>query len=110
MTLDDKMLLVVSRRFPDQDPYKLLMQLCRDTFASGPGYKFMCLLNEAVPPMLPSVREGEDNNLASIGLREGHREVSAMIYRLTGRNPDNTQDTQANAETQTKSVRRGRSR
>ena len=110
MTLDDKMLQVVARRFPGEDPYKVLMQLCRDTFTSGPGYKFLCLLNEAVPPMLPSVREGEDNNLASVGLREGHREVSAMIYRLSGRKPDNTLDPQANAPTKETSVRRGRSR
>jgi hypothetical protein len=91
MTLDEKLLDVVRVRFPGIDPAAKLKGICQGAFRSGDGYTFLCLLNEAVPPMLPSVVEGA-NDSASVGLREGRREVSALIYRLSGRTPDNTPD------------------
>lgn len=95
MTLDEKLLEVIRLRFPGRDPYVKLREVCQGAFRSGDGYVFLCLLNEAVPPMMSSVVEGQ-NDPASTGLREGRREVSALIYRLSGRTPDNTPDTQTN--------------
>lgn len=107
MTTDEKMIEVIRAKYPGVNPFEKLRAVCQGAFRSGDGYVFLCLLNEAIPPMMPSVTEGQ-NDLAAIGLREGRRELSALLYRLSGRTPDNTEDTQTHAPQTTKPARRRR--
>lgn len=84
MTIDEKMVEVISRRYPDANPYEKLRQICRQALSSNAGYQLLCLLNEAVPPMFPSISETQPNDPAAVGLREGRREVSAFLFRYAG--------------------------
>lgn len=87
-SLDSAMVEVITNLFPDEpNPVLRLQQLCRATFSSGSGRELLAILNHAVPPMAPSVREGGDNNPAVVGMRDGRREVSALLFRYSGNPP-----------------------
>jgi hypothetical protein len=87
-SLDSAMVEVITRLYPDEpNPVLRLQQLCRNTFGSGSGRELLSILNHAVPPMAPSVREGADNDPAVVGMRDGRREVSALLFRYSGNPP-----------------------
>lgn len=87
-SLDSAMVEVITRLYPDEpNPVARLQQLCRNTFGSGSGRELLSILNHAVPPMAPSVREGTDNDPAVVGMRDGRREVSAFLFRYSGNPP-----------------------
>lgn len=64
--------------------YEHVEQLAKETFASGAGRELLAILNNAVPPMMGSIRIGGDNSPATVAYREGLREFSAFLYRYAG--------------------------
>lgn len=87
-SLDSAMVEVITALYPDDpNPVTRLQQLCRNTFGSGSGRELLAILNYAVPPMAPSVREGDNNDPAVVGMRDGRREVSALLFRYSGNPP-----------------------
>ena len=85
MNLDERMVKVIERVYPGENPIDKLEELCRGTFGGGSGYKLLSIINLAIPPMGASITEGGVNDPAVIGLREGHRELSALLFRYAGK-------------------------
>ena len=85
MILDERFIEVIREVFPGEDPVNKLEELCRGTFGGGSGYKLLSIINRVIPPMMPSIHDGGNNDSAVVGLREGHRELSALLFRYAGK-------------------------
>lgn len=60
-----------------------LEELTHSVFASVEGRRLLTLLMHAVHPMCPTISAAGANDAHAVGVREGRREYSAFLFRLS---------------------------
>lgn len=80
MTLDDIFEL------HDERKRQHICEIFRDALQTPAGEKMLAVLMKGVSPFAPSVYEG-NNDPHTVGLREGRREFSAFLLRMSGKAP-----------------------